>query len=237
MGFEKELERVLSRRKFLAGLGLTVGSVSLAKLALLQTKATELARQADQAEGVTGFGSGPGDADSFARLLSPIGASATYLRSNGSSPAWANILAGDLPAPKIERTGSFTTSIAANAQSSGVVNATISPSLSDTTSFRAWAQARQSTVPAPGFVASCRISSISNLQIIVFRAATPSNFNVHTAHLAVWPSDIQEDGGPGVGHQHASDAVGSVDYAHNLHSLVITAASPIVDWWISSLAD
>src|SRR3989337_2765316 len=71
MGFEKDLERVLSRRKFLAGLGLTVGSVSLAKLALLQTKSTELARQADQAEGVTGFGSGPGaasDPNSHARL-------------------------------------------------------------------------------------------------------------------------------------------------------------------------
>src|SRR3990167_580809 len=65
MGFEKELERVLSRRKFLAGLGLTVGSVSLAKLALLQTRAEELARQ--NGSGVTtGPGSGPLDPLSLA---------------------------------------------------------------------------------------------------------------------------------------------------------------------------
>ena len=65
MGFEKELERVLSRRKFLAGLGLTVGSVSLAKLALLQTKAEELARRNNSGVS-TGPGSGPLDPLSLA---------------------------------------------------------------------------------------------------------------------------------------------------------------------------
>src|SRR3989304_6624585 len=112
MGFEKELERVLSRRKFLAGLGLTGGSVSLAKLALLQTKAEELARQPD-APGVTGFGSGPGDADSFARLVNGnrgdilrrnasawerlgLGSSTQYLRSDGTDPAWSALQAADI---------------------------------------------------------------------------------------------------------------------------------------------
>ena len=107
MGFEKELERTLSRRKFLAGLGLTVGSVSLARLALLQTRAEELARQPDQVGGVTGFGSGPGDSDSFASLVNGsrgdlirrnesawerlgIGGSGTYLRSNGIDVDWAD---------------------------------------------------------------------------------------------------------------------------------------------------
>ena len=77
-----------------------MGSVSLAKLALLQTKAEDLARQADQSEGVTGFSGGPGgetDNDSFASLLAPIGASATYLRSDGQDAAWAALALADFP--------------------------------------------------------------------------------------------------------------------------------------------
>src|SRR3990172_3151439 len=42
---EKDFERLVTRRRFLAGLGTTAISVALAKLALTQTRAEELARQ------------------------------------------------------------------------------------------------------------------------------------------------------------------------------------------------
>ena len=100
MSIEDELVKGLSRRKFLAGLGLSAGSILLARQAVLQTRAEDSARQA---EGVTGFGSGPGDADSFASLLSPIGAPATYLRSDGSRASWVNPFTTDFDSAYVQK--------------------------------------------------------------------------------------------------------------------------------------
>src|SRR3990172_8212838 len=100
MGFEKELERVLSRRKFLAGLGLTVGSVSLAKLALLQTKAEELARR--NSPGVeTGTGASPIDAVLLAQNQAFIDA---YVRKSGHT------MTGNLTGPRFTGTIAVETS-------------------------------------------------------------------------------------------------------------------------------
>ena len=97
MGIE-ELEKQISRRKFLAGLGLTVGSVSLAKLALLQTRAEELARR--NSPGVeTGPGVSPATLETILRAGSPgIGSSAQYLRSDGSRPSWVDPFSTDFDA-------------------------------------------------------------------------------------------------------------------------------------------
>lgn len=79
--------------KYAAGAGL---SALAAREILLQADARTLARQADD---VTAFSGGPGgvtDRDSFASLLSPIGGSGTYLRSDGNIPNWQQILHSEL---------------------------------------------------------------------------------------------------------------------------------------------
>lgn len=87
MPIEDEIVRSMSRRKFLAGLGLSAGSVLLARQALLQTRAEDLVRQP---EGVQAAGGGPGATNPFSGRhedLSDVSADQHHLRLHALSDA------------------------------------------------------------------------------------------------------------------------------------------------------
>lgn len=89
------MERVLSRRKFLAGLGLTTVSVALAQRAILDSKLGENSPGVD-----TGPGVSLASLEEILRANSSpgIGSSGNYLRSNGVRPSWVDPFTTDFDA-------------------------------------------------------------------------------------------------------------------------------------------
>ena len=138
----------------------------------------------------------------------------------------------DLLVAKIVRTGTVSITLGANSLST-LVNETIDPPLPNTTSFRAWANQRQSTATLANAQPSVRISSTTNLQVRAARSFASGNISP-TNLTATYSSDTQID--VGLGHQHASDVNLAADHSHLL-TLTIGSIIVQVDWWISSLAE